>query len=479
MKKIIITIILLLIPFIFAFILPVPKGLSYAAWVLFAIYIAAILGLVFKPVPNAIVLATAVTGVALFLGAELGGAKKATQAALSGYASPTTWIIISAFALSIAFTKTGLGARIAYLLINALGKSTLRLGYVTSFLDLIISPATPSNTARAGGIVFPIINSIANNLNPNKSGEANRAGAYLACNTYMSTKVTSFIFATAQASNFLVISAINTHFNLGLDWGMWALALVVPGIICLLFVPIITYIFIRPDVKKIDNKAIASQGLAKLGKITNREIMLIVILIAALLGWSLPSILNAMGFKISINATAVALAAMCASVLTGVIKWEDIASSKEAISTLFWFGGIMSLSTLLKEHNFFIWLGALLEGTLTFKDHAFLAVVIIGLISIFIRYLFASATVYAVTIFPVFLLLAKAAGADVLTLCFVLAATNSFGGAITHYGGPAAPIIFGAGYNNVKEWWLTGTMVALISFVIILFVGGVWWKIVF
>lgn len=66
MKKIIITIILLLIPFIFAFILPVPKGLSYAAWVLFAIYIAAILGLVFKPVPNAIVLATAVTGVALF-----------------------------------------------------------------------------------------------------------------------------------------------------------------------------------------------------------------------------------------------------------------------------------------------------------------------------------------------------------------------------------------------------------------------------
>ena len=60
--------------------------------------------------------------------------------------------------------KTGLGRRIAYLLIKSLGHTTLRLGYVTALLDLIISPVTPSNTARCGGIVFPIMNSVAKAL---------------------------------------------------------------------------------------------------------------------------------------------------------------------------------------------------------------------------------------------------------------------------------------------------------------------------
>ncbi|SQB20890.1 Sodium:sulfate symporter [Citrobacter koseri] len=55
----------------------------------------------------------------------------------------------------------GLGKRIAYILIGKIGNTTLGLGYVTVFLDLVLSPATPSNTARAGGIVLPIINSVA------------------------------------------------------------------------------------------------------------------------------------------------------------------------------------------------------------------------------------------------------------------------------------------------------------------------------
>ena len=65
-------------------------------------------------------------------------------------------MIIAAFSLSVAFGKTGLGHRVAYHLIRAFGSTVLRLGYVTALLDLILSPATPSNTARAAGIVYPI-----------------------------------------------------------------------------------------------------------------------------------------------------------------------------------------------------------------------------------------------------------------------------------------------------------------------------------
>lgn len=478
MKKSATIIFLLILPFLFAYVIPVPNGLSEAAWIMFGIYISAILGLVFKPIPNSMVLITAVAGVALFMGGYLGGAKKATQAALAGYASPTTWIIVSAFSLSIAFAKTGLGKRIAYILIGLLGKTTLRLGYVTGFLDLIISPATPSNTARAGGIVFPIVNSIAQSLGKKTTDTSNRSGAYLACNTYMTTKMTSFMFATAMAGNMLVIDYSNSILGTNLNWGNWAVAMFVPGFICLLIIPFVGYLIIKPDVTNIDNKAIAKKGLEELGEIKKSEIWLIVIFCLALLGWSLPSLLNSLfSIKLDINATAVAVGAMSLSVLFGVIKFEDIAGSKECVGTLFWFGGIISLSSLLKKLGFFDWFGGFIQANLSLGNNWFMALFFIGLISIAVRYLFASATVYITTLMPIFFFLGKSAGIDPYILSFLLITTNSYGGAVTHYGGPAAPVIFGGGYNTVKEWWICGLVCALVAYAICLILGIAYWNI--
>ncbi|XIT58077.1 anion permease [Escherichia coli] len=152
-------ILILAIPCIIGF-MPAPAGLSELAWVLFGIYLAAIVGLVIKPFPEPVVLLIAVAASMVVVGNLSDGAFK-TTAVLSGYSSGTTWLVFSAFTLSAAFVTTGLGKRIAYLLIGKIGNTTLGLGYVTVFLDLVLAPATPSNTARAGGIVLPIINSVA------------------------------------------------------------------------------------------------------------------------------------------------------------------------------------------------------------------------------------------------------------------------------------------------------------------------------
>ncbi|STF87653.1 putative Sodium:sulfate symporter [Escherichia coli] len=148
-------ILILAIPCIIGF-MPAPAGLSELAWVLFGIYLAAIVGLVIKPFPEPVVLLIAVAASMVVVGNLSDGAFK-TTAVLSGYSSGTTWLVFSAFTLSAAFVTTGLGKRIAYLLIGKIGNTTLGLGYVTVFLDLVLAPATPSNTARAGGIVLPII----------------------------------------------------------------------------------------------------------------------------------------------------------------------------------------------------------------------------------------------------------------------------------------------------------------------------------
>ena len=193
--------ILVAIPVLF-FLIPAPEGLSLIAWRLLGIYIATIVGLVIKPYGEPVILLAAVAASAATIG-NTAGAEKLVKVGqtLSGYQSGTTWLIFTAFTLSSAFVITGLGKRIAYYMIGWIGNTTLRLGYVTVFLDLLLSPATPSNTARAGGIVFPIINSVAVALGSDPEKSPKLAGRYLLLNVYMTVKTTSYLFLTAMAPN--------------------------------------------------------------------------------------------------------------------------------------------------------------------------------------------------------------------------------------------------------------------------------------
>ena len=77
---------------------PTPAGLSPAAWKLFAIYMAAILGLMLRPLPEPVVLLTVIAISSLWLN-NIGPA-------LAGYASTTTWLVFTAFMVGQAFSDT-------------------------------------------------------------------------------------------------------------------------------------------------------------------------------------------------------------------------------------------------------------------------------------------------------------------------------------------------------------------------------------
>lgn len=159
---------------------PVPDGLKPAAWHLLAIFIATILGFILQPLPIGSIAFMSVTFTALV------GVLKPAEA-LSGFSNGTIWLIVSAFLFAKGFIKTGLGRRIAYVLIRKMGDSTLKLGYTIVLSDLIISPATPSNTARAGGIIFPIVRSLATAFDSEPGPSSRRVGAFLMQTAYQGT----------------------------------------------------------------------------------------------------------------------------------------------------------------------------------------------------------------------------------------------------------------------------------------------------
>lgn len=442
--------------------IPPPAGLTPVAWKIFAIYLAAILGIVLKPFPEPVIMLTAIAASSVLLG-NFSGILRA------GFASSTTWLVFAAFSLSTAFVKTNLGRRIAYVLMDKIGHSTLGMGYVIAFLELIIAPVTPSNTARAGGIVFPIANSVAVALGSEPGATARKAGAYFMVALFMLTKTSSYIFLTAMAPNALAAKFCADILKVNIDWTTWFMAASLPGLSLLVVVPWLVYIMYAPELKKIDGKAIARQGLEELGPMSTAEKMLSGLFILALLGWIF-------GPSLKINEATVAVTAMSACLVLGIITWDDVLKSKGAWSTLMWFGGIIGLSGVLSGAKFFEWLAGWMSGFIPAGLGGLTALVVVTFLSVAVRYLFASGSAYVAAMMPVFLTVGLAAGAPPSGLALALLFSNSYGGMVTHYGGAAGPILFGSGYPDLKAWWIVGGVLALFSYAVHMTLGIMWWK---
>ena len=107
--------------------LPVPEGIKPQGWQLLAIFVATILGFILQPLP---------IGAVAFLGitfSVLSGTLKLGDA-LSGYSNTTIWLIVAAFLFAKGIIKSGLGRRIAFVLIRAFGSSSLKLAYTLAVL---------------------------------------------------------------------------------------------------------------------------------------------------------------------------------------------------------------------------------------------------------------------------------------------------------------------------------------------------------
>ena len=163
--------ILLLLPIVVSLLLllvPVPAGLPPYAWHFFAVFVGVIVGLIFEPLPGAVIGLTGVVVIALFShwllfspeqqaapGFKLAG--QSFKWAVSGFGNSTVWLIFGAFMFAAGYDKTQFGRRLALILVKYLGRRSLTLGYAITFADLLLAPFTPSNTARSGGTIYPII----------------------------------------------------------------------------------------------------------------------------------------------------------------------------------------------------------------------------------------------------------------------------------------------------------------------------------
>src|SRR5262245_7704497 len=200
--------------------IPAPAGLPQHAWYYFAIFVGVIIGLMFEPLPGG---AIELIGVALvtvlceyvFYSPEqlakpgFNSARAALGWALSGFANTTVWLIFGAFMFALGYEKTGLGRRIALLLVKAMGRKTLTLGYAVTIADLLLAPFTPSSTARSGGTIYPVIRNLpALYQSMPNDPSMRRIGSYLMWVAIAAVCVTSSMFLTGLAPNLLAVELV-------------------------------------------------------------------------------------------------------------------------------------------------------------------------------------------------------------------------------------------------------------------------------
>ncbi len=190
------------------------------------------------------------------------------------------------FTLSAAFVTTGLGKRIAYLLIGKIGNTTLGLGYVTVSLILYWLLQHRLTPRVRAALCHPSSKTAWRWLwGPNRKKSASCRTLPDDVHLHGHQNHQLYVLYRNGGKHSGAENRCNDILHLQISWGGWALAAGLPGIIMLLVTPLVIYTMYPPEIKKVDNKTIAKAGLAELGPMKIREKMLLGVFVLALLGW--------------------------------------------------------------------------------------------------------------------------------------------------------------------------------------------------
>ena len=463
--------------------MPHPPSLAQHAWYFFAIFAGVIVALVLEPLPGGAIGLIGVSVVAvlspyvLFSPDELGKAGfKAFNAAvgweLSGFGNGTVWLIFGAFMFALGYDKTGLGRRIALMLVKWMGRRTLTLGYAIVAADALLAPFTPSNTARSGGTIYPVIRNLPA-LYDSKPNDASsrRMGSYLMWTAIAATCVTSSMFLTGLAPNLLAIELASKTAKVSLTWTQWFMAFAPIGVVLLVLIPLVTYWVYPPQVKAGEEvPKWAAEELGRMGALTPREVKLAVLVLVALALWIFASEV--------INATTVALVVISLMLILKVVTWDDIVKNAPAWNTLAWFATLVALADGLNRVGFVKWFADAVGAHMS-DFSPFTAMILLVLVFYFTHYLFASITAHVTAMLPVMLAVGTGIpGIDMGEFALLLCLTLGIMGVLTPYATGPSPVYYGSGYLPAKDYWRLGAIFGILFIAALILIGLPWLAVV-
>ena len=390
--------------------------------------------------------------------------------AVSGFASPSLWLLLTGFVISIAMTKTGVAKRVALVIMKLLGKTPAGAIGASMLANFVVAPLTPSNTARTAAML-PIMEGIATAYNA-KPGQSN-FGKALALAATFTSNITGSAFLTGTIPNPVSIGLIAAAAgaSVATTWSFWALAAVPTNIIILIATLWLCLKMYPPEVKSVPGgMEYVHKQLAEMGPMSLAEKKAIGYFLVALVLWSTDSIHK---FDSTMVAFFVGLLIFLPKI--GVLEWKD--TEKQLPWELFvYFGGVLTLSGVLMQTKSFSWLIQTVMSSLGLEALPMmpLLIILIGF-SIFSHMIWSTTTAMTGVMIPIYIGLAQAMGFPIIAFCMPLAIMMAYA-LFLPFNTMGNIIMFGTGYYTVIEQLKTSIILGLIMWGLWIITAFTWWK---
>ncbi|KAF4691402.1 hypothetical protein FOZ60_015549 [Perkinsus olseni] len=242
-----------------------PSGLASDVWQLFVLFMCTIIGAILEPLPLSAVCLISI-GVVSATGVLT------TSEMLSGFSSPSVWLIMFASFFASGFVVTGLGKRMCFIILKYAGSTTVGLGYGICFCELILALAIPANSARGVGVMMPILVPLMKEAfqSDPELDTAKRIGSYIVLVEITANATVAACWLTGGAWNALMLQFMK-EVGVELSWIGWAYSQAPVALVSLILVPLVMLVLVKPEIRRTpEAPVVAHSRLEAMGPLRTR-----------------------------------------------------------------------------------------------------------------------------------------------------------------------------------------------------------------
>lgn len=431
-------------------------------WHLLAIFCASVVGFLVRALAMGAIVVLALVALAATRTLRF-------EQVLAGFGDETVWLVVAAFLLAGNVVRSGLGTRLALTLVVKLGRSPLGLAYALCASEMVLGTLIPSNTARGGGILAPIVRSLAIALGSEPGASPRRAGAFLVLVGAHANLIASAMYLTAMAANPLIRRAAVEVYGVDFGWGTWLLGAIVPAMMSFAVLPLVIAKLEPPNAVDVSAaRQSARDQLQTLGRWQAPEKAMALVGAALVLLW-MTKPLHGLG------AALVAWVGVGALLFVGAERWNQVLENAGAWDSLIWVGGLLTMATQLRELGIVGWFGHLVQSSVSGLSGG-VALLVLLLVYFYSMYGFSMLTAHIAAMVGAFLAIAKMGAFPPLVAIASMAYVSNLCACLTPYSSGPVIIYFGQGYVSTGRWFYVGLVISFFHLLIWLVGGALWWK---
>lgn len=373
--------------------------------------------------------------------------------AFSGYANTSVWLIVLGFIMAGCMEHSGLSKRIALIMVNAAKGSANKIYWAVAGVMAVMTFLVPSITARTL-LMLPIVLGIGQAFNAQK-GKSNIVKALMFI-IAMSGTLMSIGVLTAHVGNPITVGLIEAATKTTISWSEWFKVGGPPAFIIAFLSVFLIQMLWPPEIKNLgDSQNYISQELEKLGQISTKEKITLLIFSLTLILWATDSIHK-------INAVIVGMLSviLLLSPKIGIMTWKE-AQSKVPWNVFVLYGAGLSMGAALVSSGAAKWLASTVFAPIVGMSYAAQIVIIIWVITV-LQVFFTGGGPKTTALTPIIIAHAISIGADPATFALIIGMNMQHQYLLPVSNMPNA-VAMGTGYVSVAELVKTGAYMSIFA----------------